>query len=414
MASRTHFLLLLLCAIAVDRCRSQDATSAKLLEPTIREKTPFAYEAFVHVLTPVVAPGGILIIRCEARGNADASHLYNPFLSERYRLPARVVITSRNGNMHYNVLRNLGTRTEKTDSCCWATLGGCFVGRELRIRVAKPDAADRPDPRTLTANLPPGEYYVQAVYNHWLIAHWPNAPESVESVALNQSADAPLPHAGWSPSQMEQSLAISAPGKFVVSGAPTIHSEPAPATELGMRIELGQPRLHRESPDPGVQTCEVAVRFTNEADGSQWVFNPRLDDRLFWNKHAADLAVYTHDDAYIANALNSRFGRNKTPTRIDWIRVPPGGTFSSMCRFSTGHLISDGAAGPELRLPSGRFALKLSARQSMFAFPPTVVEQTSDIAKLHADPAYRLWLGKFPGPIVNTSNRVEFDLPGSK
>src|SRR4029453_5857271 len=126
----------------------------------------------------------------------EAWRPYNPFLSDRFKLPAQVVITSADGKTRYELLQTAEGPGKKSDFRCWPALGGRTIGRELIIEVAKANARPQVDARKRSIELPPGHYSVQAIYNHWLIAHWINAPNSAEPRPADGTADEPRPHRG--------------------------------------------------------------------------------------------------------------------------------------------------------------------------------------------------------------------------
>jgi hypothetical protein len=176
------------------------------MKPTNAENTPFGYEAFVHVTPATVPVGGAFTIRCEARGGADASNIYNPFLSERYRLSARITIVSADGKIRHDVLRPPKGSLDKSDFRCWPPLGGRTVGREFMIKLAKSMDHTIDDARVRAVELPPGEYYVQAIYDHWLISSWLNRPSYAGPRPTNGTGDEPRPIRGYSNAQMDDLL----------------------------------------------------------------------------------------------------------------------------------------------------------------------------------------------------------------
>jgi hypothetical protein len=163
----------------------------------------------VRLRPSTISSGQVLTIECSFRCTGGAGDVWNGFLSEDALLPAQIVITSADGSFRQELLERRKPSRAGREPTRWLLLRSTdTIGRELRVLVnGTPDDPTSEHERSRSITLKSGEYFVQAIYNHWLIA-----PRQ-----LGEGRDGP-PRAweNWSPEQMAAPVAISEPVKLIV------------------------------------------------------------------------------------------------------------------------------------------------------------------------------------------------------
>jgi hypothetical protein len=328
-------------------------------------------------------------------------------LSERFKLPARLFITSADGTVRHELLRAVEGMRDRSDARCWLPGGSHTIGRELTIKITKPVDRDVLDSRVRTIELSPGEYYIQVIYSYWLVGHWLGAPSSGEPRQIDGTADEPRVKVGFSEAEMDEPMAISTPVKLVVTRGEASAQPIVSKTECPLRLELQSPTTRQTK----LGLCvDVPFRVTNQSDGTVSVFNPLLDLRLFTERKALDLAVVASDGLHLGNYTDLHsLHASRTPRSSDWMRFIPGATVGS--KFAI--LRPDDV--PHLnfarrRIPPGKYALELRGHEALIAQPPAIVFESNDSAVISANSIFRDWVRAFPGPEICRSNRVEFEI----
>jgi hypothetical protein len=387
--------------------QTKTPASAVTLAPKIDDTSPFRCEALLRIEPASVAVGGTFKIACEVRGRGEQVHIYNGLLSERLKLPAQIVINSADGKLQHHLLQPAEGALEKSGAGCWVFLrSGRTIGRELTIKIAKPTSFRATLSRVRAIDLPPGDYYVQAIYNYWLVASWPNEPGSSGPRTIDGMGDDPRAWKWRKNMNMDAPMAISEPLKLVVTADAAPAANDPPSIDCPLRLEL-HPPVKRDT-DDGLQT-EVRIRFTNQSDKIIDVFNPLLDSRLFVVPNAVELALLNAAEKHIGNYTDVEVGSNRSPRRSDWVRFPPGGTISSNFRYRPDYVPLSEFARPD-GLPAGKYLLELRGHEALVSPPPDIINHTDDATQIARHATYLDWRRSFPGPVICRSNRVELEI----
>jgi hypothetical protein len=379
------------------------------LAPRIDERSGFRCEALLRVEPSIVAAGGTFKIVCEARCTGEALHVYNGFLSERFKLPAQIVITSADGQICHEILRPPDGPISKSDERCWVLVqNDQTIGRELWLRIGDETAHPTGSPIPRTIKLAPGHYTVQAIYNYWLVADWQNRPGRTGTQQLNDIGDEPQPWWWAKAMNMQEPMAVSEPVKLVVNGdLPRAIERPAQSA-MKLRLELDAPKII----ETAYRTeAETRTRITNHSDETLYVYDPFLDPRLSFQK-AVELAVLKDDGEsgpkYLGNYLGTESGHTRTLRKTDWVRFSPGGTVSTLIRFWPRNIPLNQHLGGEVA--PGKYLLELRGHEALLS-PPGALIDTDDVGKIATDQGYAAWRRGFPGPIIVRSNRIELEIP---
>jgi hypothetical protein len=166
-------------------------------------------EAVIRIRRGTVSHGESFTLECEFQCTSGAREVWNGFLSEDAELPAQIVITSKDGAIRRELLVRRNEGPIGRPPTRWVLLRSTdTIGRELRVQVNEPGTDSNPDQRSdRQIDLAPGEYFVQAIFNHWLIGPRKQGDER---------DGPPQQWQNWSVEKMATPAAISEPVKLVV------------------------------------------------------------------------------------------------------------------------------------------------------------------------------------------------------
>jgi hypothetical protein len=380
---------------------------------------PFKGEALVSVQPGTVTMGEMVHVDCEVHLTGGSDDLFNPFLSGEYRLPAQLVITSADGKVRRELLsRSPGAPQAQRPTAWLRVQAGQGVGRRFAVRVASRDKVEPDVPHELVVDLPPGQYWVQAVYSHWLVATWPNHPRALSPRVTDGSGDEPRPIAPWSAKEMDRPLLISRPVSLLVRGdrdaSPNTRQQDA-TPQCPLHLEL---RPASTKVAVGFE-ADVEIRFTNQSSQTIEVYDPLLFRR--WGPwRATSVAILDHRGTTIGDLLHALIGKATVPVNSDWVDMPPGGIVSTRFQFRAGIVEGTRHFHTGNLLPPGRYLLELKVHQHMLAGRPSdLVEDNArrqELAGVHSEQADRApqmtlaeWRKSRPGPEVGRSARVELE-----
>jgi hypothetical protein len=411
--------LQLLIVVACSYGRGEEPPAilpAGLIAPKSRNEV----EPLVRIDHPNVAGGRSVKIACEIRAVGSTRHLYNAFLDGRYRLPGRVTIVSADGKFR----RELISRTEighEKRATNFVVLGESrSIGREFILRTA---SAPRPTGDSGEVAIAPGEYYVQAVYNHWLSAA--PAPFSVLG-RPPQSDDPPQPSPGMTMAQMDEAAIVSEPVKLVVDAELASPENAEHNADEPVHVELRPASVRTKFG----REAEVQLRVVNRSSRFVEIYDPMLEPLL--GRPPVTLALLTEDRAYLGDLLLRREGSSRGRGAADWLVFPPGGFVSTSLKFEAGYMptlegrleLKPGAYVLEARMFShgvtGRpwdfarveQAAAVKLLKQAFGADAEVKTQYDDEAASSTPKglSYEEWQRSFPGPEICRSNRVELEI----
>jgi len=261
-------------------------------------------------------------------------------------------------------------------------------------------------------DLPPGEYYIQAIYNNWLNAIWHNAPGYEGVLPAGIGENEPQLYPRYTQTRMNEPIGISKPAKITVRAKNEAVSNRTPLPNSPIRVELS---LNNPSPMVG-QRATAVIRFTNQTDITLEVFAPH-----FHKFHRTiELAALTPEGKYIADLGKIERFSYHGPIRNDWLTFPPGGTTSTEFDFPVGFFPQ--SAYPSQRLSIGKYQLEVRVHGHFISGCPSDVERatdpqivppnTNENAKDKAGKrmTYEEWERTLPGPEICRSNRVELEI----
>jgi hypothetical protein len=405
-------------------CTQCGAQPGERASPTLEPKTVDWHlnaEAVVSVEPKVVAAGSSFAVTCELRCTSGAGELFNPFLWEGYDLPAHILITSVDGRIR----KQLPTEASSQDDAPtkWALIGsGQSIGRTFTVRVVEQLRTTRNDSQSFY--LPPGDYDVQAIYTHWLLAPRPSSVTPPKS-SVPAEADEPQPFNSWSEAKMQQPLVVSKPVRV------TVESTHLPVKSIrgdnALQVEL------RPAPIRAIygRKVEIEVRMSNQSDKSIEVYDARLNGFL-WAKRAVALAVLDTDGNFLGDLLLRNHGSSKSPSKADWLTMPPGATVSTTVRFTAGKVPSQELGVPN-DLPPGNYWIELRVHDHVTSGRPDVSTVDAALRKAAARAAannqlpltpiephpendrtirrsYDEWERTRPGPEICASKRIAFEI----
>jgi hypothetical protein len=414
---QTVAIALLICGINGFQSTDHGATSPPVTLPPKQYHDGFHCEAIVRLEPARIARGGTVKLECEVRCLGGGRDCYNPFLSRQYRLPAQIVICSVDGKVRLELLHRAQTSDQEKPRAWFTVQDGYGVGREFRLKIANEENDQRAAPgdsqREQVVDLPPGEYFVQAVYNHWLIAPGP---------ALRRDIDQPqeLKKSTGEPLDMDQPLAISLPVKLIVVTDDGTRPEPDKEADARcpVRLEIRPASVHAKIE----RETDINIRMVNQSDKIIDVYNPQLSRRL-WPQQAVAVAVLDGEGTYLGDLLHQTSGSSVLPWRTHWLKLPPGGMVSSRFAFRAGKF-SDATDD----LMPGTYFLELRAFGHLISGHPDFAGQESRLRELvasawNSQPAqkgtadeveasdarvsYSQWEQTFPGTPLCKSNRVK-------
>jgi hypothetical protein len=384
----------------------------------------------LRVKPATVPRGGTFCVQCEVRFWNHQGEVYNPFLREEYKLPAKIVIVSADGKLHQELLYSPEAIHQKSDAQTWVSpLGFRSIGREFLVRIgseAEPKLKNTTAMRAV--DLPPGEYYVQAIYNNWLNAFWANAPGYSGPRPADGTADEPgvwKKHlkGEYSQAKMDEPIGISNPMKLTVTADYARPQKKERDPDCPIRVEL-----FRDGPKPTVGR-ETTISFTlvNQSSRTIEVFAPYFNG-LGPFSHAIELVLLTPDGNDIGDLWKLRGGSTTGPLPSHWLTIPSGGITSSDFTFPAG-LVPNTRYVVNNELPSGKYLLELRIHEHVISRRPSGIERAirasmSPRSRARLDEiapefgkddvpgrtAIEEWQRTFPGPEICRSNRVELEI----
>jgi len=386
-------------------CAAEPADPPAVLEPMLTNaetESFFSGEAVVRLSRGVVSLGESFDLECEVHCKGASGYIHNGMLAEHLKLPAQITITSTDGKVRRELLVASDSPPIGMEPSAWLRLWqGHTVGREFTIRIENAAVArSNGSSPVRSVNLGPGEYYIQAVYNHWLIA----LPVSSPTGPAERGQPLVLP---WlSEAQMSRPLLISKPVKLRVvashSDLTNVNMRTARPSHNSLHVEL-RPARTRAKYD---RKTEVEVRMANRGDKTINVFNPQLIPIV--EQRAVTLALLTTDGKEISDLLARVDGSWASAAKWNWVKMPPGGTVSSKAAFWAGATNSQFAAS----FPPGSYLLELTVNSPALSGAPIAVSDSRDkdgSADLR-HPSWPEWLRSFPGEVICRSNRVELEI----
>jgi hypothetical protein len=409
-------LITMMNAIAHDSTSDPDTpVSCKWSDPA------FACEAVVELRPAVVTVGSSFIIASELR-SGSAMTVYNGFLWESYKLPAKIVIHSSDGSLRRELLRPR-LDSKGAGPRAWMPRG-LDAGRELIVNV-RPERPD-PSPRERFLDLPPGKYVVQATYTHLALAGKP-APNP-ETGAINPY----MPNTfSRSEADVTEILAVSDAVPLEIRQSPFNDNQAQTQLEAPLNVELS-PRAISEK--FGRRT-KIRITIANRSDYMVDCGSPPFGCSL-GHTYPVEIVVLKPDGTFAGDLLSRSHGSVRSMSPADWIRIPPGGTISSEFQFLAGrfHDISI----PDL-VP-GRYLVEVRVHGHLILGPPRdlrsitleslsrtlehsnpfwpfgtlggvkLIEEPAIPPDDDRSPTYAEWQQTFPGPEICRSNRVELEI----
>ena len=381
-----------LCA-AVSVCIAHDpseALTAGLRTPKTHDWPSFSCETMLHVEPATIAVGGTVRIRCELRCIRGSAEIYNGFLDDAQRLPAQIVVTSTDGTVSEELL-GAEVKSHENRIHPWFTLGPSqAVGREFLTTVDKANELKGHHASNVRSiDLPAGEYYIQAIYNYWLIpvrAH--TLPADVRPLGADKNEAHAIPT--YSESQMGHALAISEPVKLIVMGDGGASESESAASPLAVELQI--PKRVTVG-----RRAEVELKMVNRSKKTVEVYNPLLNGLL--SQRAVELAFLTSDGTEVGDLLLRDKGSSKPPSKVDWTLIPPGGFVSTIVPFKAGSVPGSAFQGPN-ELPPGLYCIEFRARSPFVAGMPVAIRNADDSIDAMKQPGYEDWLRTFPGEEV--------------
>jgi hypothetical protein len=426
-------VLVPICAVIVSSAAvwgaepSGTATAVGAHPPLESRNWPFAGRATVRVEPASVAWGETFQLDCEVKCSGSAT-LYNPFLAEEHRLPAQIIISSMDGKVRRELLRRTDAAPANHPATTWLSTWGVSLGRRFTIRVGvTAEGADDSGIRTI--DLPPGEYFVQAIYSYWIcparVWHLP-----LERRPADAKPEEPQPVGGLSAAQMERPLLVSEPVKVVVT-SPSVPREqqqkPQPDA-FPLRCELRPDSTQVVVGRP----AKIEFRFTNESDQTLEVFEPlHALGKGPWR--AAILAVLDADGNVIGDLFYRMAGKANRPTTTSWVWMPPGAFVATPYQFRAGILEGTRHFHAGNPLPPGKYFLELRIHDHALSGRPwdmgrierlelaAILErlgrslpageaQEDPVKDVPEGPTLNEWLWSLPGREVSRSQRVTLEL----
>jgi len=378
------------------------------LQPLTQSEWNLEAEALMRVQPMRVPQGGSISIEIEVRCTKGIRRLYNGFLSEQLKLPAKIVITSADGKVRRELLGTGSAGRQASTEKSWTYVHDLVtIGRELTVKIANDPQSEIAAQPVKAVYLVPGEYDIQVIYNHWLLAGWPNAPRPVPLRRGSATGDEPQVKDGWSESQMDEPFLISKPVRVTVTDDRTSVQDNVSLVESDcpLRLEI---RPSSIAAKPGRQV-DLEIRMTNQSDQSLTVFNPILDPKVPWRLRVIDLVISRPDGSYLGDLLWSGFESSRGELDSDWVKVTPGGTMSSSFRYLAGSVpkTSFTATSP---LPPGTYALELRGHKSLLNPHPKITVRTDSKNRLLDFNSFEELRLAFAGTEICRSNRVELEI----
>jgi len=237
------------------------------LPPKQMDKGSFRCSAHIVTEPSVVPRNGRARLRCEVRCTASGGDVFNPFLFDQAsHIPAQIVITSADGQFRRELLRPAERAGSSCPTTLWQNLSSFrSVGQEIDLRIGPTSTAGAaPTGLTRYVDLPPGQYCVQAIYNHWLVASRPEDPRMSDEVQIGPRTDNHIdnPERLLFPGiDMDSPLLVSEAVKLDVTPETGSQAVDRDADSFPLRPEL---RLRTARAVLG-RTTEIEIGFTNRS-----------------------------------------------------------------------------------------------------------------------------------------------------
>jgi hypothetical protein len=321
-------------------------------------------------------------------------------------MPAKVLIASKDGQLRREMSFATGA-PHKSDGQDWIILRESqSIGRKFDFRLAAGgDVPINGPPGERTLDLPAGEYFVQAVYDRWLVAQWPNDWRNIRGGPRDGGGDEPLPWEHLSPAQMNEPFMVSDAATMTVTDPNSTEPQKSSAVSVATFLHLD---IKNAAVIAG-RDVEMTIRETNRTNEPIEVFDPFVD-HLFAMPRALELTMSTSDGVELGDLFIPRDSRRVVAASPrHWMTMPPGATLGRTFTYQCGS-VPGTVFGIATVLPPGKYFLQLRAYESFLSGPPIVLLNPNDVGKEWNDPAYVEWRRTFPGLEICRSNRVELEI----
>ena len=372
----------------------------------------FSCEVRLGIDRPAVAQGERFTLTCQLTCTAGSFKAFNGFLEEEFPLPCQIVVISADGKLRREVL-NRRTPPHGSQPLAEGVLigEGTSIGRVLTILCA----GSQGHPAAHALDLPAGQYVVQAVYTHWLLAK------------PGKSGGELQPPAGLSAGDMDGPLVVSAPVRFEITERPAAERRPddaAAAETAPVEIQMAPTAVRCQTG----KRFEIELQMVNRAERMLEVFAP-----AGWfcaGRQRTAQAVIARGDVIVGDLLiRPESPSTRTLRRDDWMRIPPGGSFWKKREFVAGRVLALGHGTLELR--PGPYTIELRLSGHSFGGRPDLSPVDDAVRKAFAkvlgvDPAsvkiegatdeafgrmpFEEWQRTFPGPELLRSNRIALEV----
>lgn len=363
-------------------------------------------EVLIDLEPSVVARGESFLVRAKVRFRDTSTPVYNPFLSEAFISPAVIIATSADGMRRFTLLKSekrSGNRLGKNEP--WVFLGGISsAGRQFCIHLDNTLASKTDtDSGCIHVDMPPGEYYLQAIYNHWLFAHWSNAPGYAGPDS--GSSDEPKARLGMSERRMREPIGVSPAVKLVVKESSSRKIEKALATSpISVQLELDKSRA--VNGDRAV----AKVSFISYSSGPLDLFAPYHDGHLGTFNGAIKLVILKNDGTLLGDIWSGSGASYTGPARRHWIRLPSGGIASTAFSFVAGK-IPESSQTPFTDLPAGEYKLQLRLHKHFIQGCPLNLPFGG--GNIEEAMTFDEWVRTFPGPEFVRTELKSFEILSS-
>jgi hypothetical protein len=297
-----------------------------------------------------------------------------------------------------------------------------LVGRQFVVHIGKSNGfASTHPPHHRFLDLPPGDYYAQAVYNHALVMPFSRPGKNLAE--HEDEATVPERAKGREAEILSRGpLLVSEPVKFTVTQALD--------SELQSQVEIPAThwppvtaQLNLLTPKAKVgRWAEVELRLVNLSDKTIDLYSPVRTGR----ERASSLAILSEDGTLIGDLFAAGVGSAEG----GWSELPPGGLRSTKFRFSAGLVWDTPFWNTDNMLPPGKYVLEwrihnhlvsglpvdlergrqnaISYQRKLAGLPSVDQQPGSDnrFARMTLDE----WKATLPGLEICRSNRVELEI----
>ena len=261
-------ILLALCA-AVCWGSEENSLPRGTLPPKEHTWSAFRCKAAARPERRSIAPGQSLIVRCEICCTGGGGEIYNGFFASNKKCAAKIVITSADGvTRHELPVQDQGSDKEREGTTTWLFLReGEGAGRQIAVAIN-----GNRDER-LNLMLAPGEYYVQVIYNYWLISARPRTLDALSPEPTDSDEPQPLPT--WDNAKMDRPMAVSEPAKFVVLADGQFEQPIASSDPISIELEPSPLRAQF------AQKTALRICMLNHTSKSVEVYDPFISGFLW-------------------------------------------------------------------------------------------------------------------------------------